>query len=350
MEGEAYNFILDWSIAVISLLYSYTIGMFMAQGTTRLLSLFPIILLFLYLPLNLHTMFFGGPTFFFMSWLGTFKLMLYAFGQGPLSSYPTLPISHFITIACLPIKIITKHETPSPQIKKRSAKDYASRVFLFLITLKANGYKEKMHPLLTTSIYAYYIFFGLELLLALAAYFARNLLGAELEPQFDHPHHATSVQNFWGKRWNLMVSSILRPSVYHPARVVFSHVVQKKWVSVPAVFTTFLVSGIMHEIIFYYLGRLNPTWEVTWFFVVQGVWVGTEIVIKKTTGQRFKPPPVVTRPLTLAFVVSTSFWLFFPPFLRFYPFARGCKEFLSLIGFFKHGRLMSSDDYACPYF
>ncbi|KAJ0682105.1 putative long-chain-alcohol O-fatty-acyltransferase [Helianthus annuus] len=353
MKGETYNLILDWSIALTSLLYCHTIGMFIAQGKTRFLAIFPVILLFLYLPLNLHSVFHCGLTFFFMSWLGSFKLILYAFGQGPLSSHPTLPLSHFITTACLPIKIIKNQPNPSHQITKvpqRSPKDYAPRVFLLFITLKAYSYKEKFHPLFATSIYAYYIFFALELLLALAASLARTVVGAELEPQFDEPHHATSVQNFWGKRWNLMVSSILRPTVYHPSRAVFSHLLPERWVSVPAVLATFLVSGIMHEMIFYYLGRLNPTWEVTWFFVLQGVWVGTEIVVKKTMGPRFQPPPVVSRALTLAFVMITSFWLFFPPFMRVDPFARFCRECLAVIGFFKHGHLISFVEYSCPYF
>ncbi|KAI3765322.1 hypothetical protein L2E82_15352 [Cichorium intybus] len=353
MEGEFYNFVLDWSLAVASLFYCHSIGMFIEQGTTRFVALFPVMFLFLYLPLNLHTMFFCGPTFFFISWLGSFKLILYAFGQGPLSSHPPLSLSHFIPTACLPIKIKRNQENPSDEITnkpQRSPKDYAPRIFILLISIKAYDYKSKLHPLLTTSIYAYYIFFWLELLLAVVASLARTLVGAELEPQFDDPHHATSVQDFWGKRWNLMVSSILRPTVYHPTRAIFSRVVPVRWVSVPAVFTTFLVSGIMHEVIFYYLGRLTPTWEVTWFFVIQGVWVGTEIVLKKTIGRQFELLPVVSRALTLMFVIITSFWLFFPPFLRLNPFARGCREAKAFAGFFKHGHLISPDQYSCTYF
>uniref|UniRef100_A0A2N9ISK3 Uncharacterized protein n=1 Tax=Fagus sylvatica TaxID=28930 RepID=A0A2N9ISK3_FAGSY len=30
------------------------------------------------------------------------------------------------------------------------------------------------------------------------------LVGVELEPQFDEPYLATSLQDFWGRRWNLM--------------------------------------------------------------------------------------------------------------------------------------------------
>lgn len=348
MEGEVHNLILDWSIALASLLYCHGVGRFIAQGTTRFFALFPVICLFLCLPLNLHSMFFCGLTSFFISWLGSFKLILFAFGKGPLSSDPPLPLSHFIFTACLPIKIIPNQEKPSAVKNKKSPRDYAPRILLFIVTLKAYSYRERIHPLLATCLYAYYLFFMLELLLALTASLARTVVGVELEPQFDEPHHATSVQNFWGKRWNLMVSSILRPTVYHPARAVFIHLVPQRWVSVPAVFATFLVSGIVHELIFYHLGRLAPTWEFTCFFVIQGVCVGIEIVIKKTMGQRFQPPPVVARTLTLSFVMLTSFWLFFPPFLQIDPYSRSCREIMAFLGFLKSGQMRSPTEYACP--
>lgn len=341
----------DWSVALASLLYCHGVGMFIAQGTTRFLALFPVICLFVCIPLNLNTMFFCGLTSLFISWLGSFKLILYAFGQGPLSSYPPLPLSHFIFTACLPIKIIRNdQENPSPQTTKKSPKEYAPRVLLFIITLKAYGFKDYLHPLLTTSLYAYYLFFMLELLLAMAASLARTMVGVQLEPQFDEPHHATSVQNFWGKRWNLMVSSILRPTVYQPARAMFSHLIPERWVSVPAVFTTFLVSGVVHELLFYYLGRFTPTWEMTWFFIVQGIWVGIEIVIKKTMAQWFDPLPFVARLLTLAFVMLTSYWLFFPPLLKLDPFDTSCREAMAFLGFFMNGQMLSPNELVCPIF
>ncbi|KAI3718639.1 hypothetical protein L6452_19518 [Arctium lappa] len=348
MGGELQNLVLDWSIALASLLYSHGVGMFIAQGTTRFLALFPVIYLFVSLPLNLYSMFCVGPTSFFMSWLGSFKLMLYAFGQGPLSSHPSLPLSHFISTACLPINITRNQKHPSRKITKKSPKDYTPRVLLFIIAIKMFDFKDHLHPILVTCLYAYYLFFILELLLAIAGWFARITVGVEIEPQFDEPHHATSVQNFWGKRWNLMVSGILRPTVYQPARTIFSYLVPERWVSVPAIFSTFLVSGIMHEMIFYYLGRLTPTYEVTWFFIVHGLWVGTEVVVKKTMDRRFDPPPAVTRPLTLTFVILTSFWLFFPPLLRIDPFGRACREAMAMAGFFKHGQQLSPNEYQCP--
>ncbi|XP_024967900.1 acyl-CoA--sterol O-acyltransferase 1-like [Cynara cardunculus var. scolymus] len=354
MGGEVCNLVVDWSIALTSLLYSHGVGMFIAQGTTRFLLLLPVICLFLFLPLNLTTIFFAGPTSFFLSWLGTFKLTLFAFGHGPLSPHPSLPLSHFIATACLPIKIIPKDQENSKKLTKKSHIDYAPEILLLFVVIKGYGYKDELriHPLLTMSCVAYYFLFMLVLFFAVAAFLVRTLLGVKLEPQFDEPQFATSVQNFWGKRWNLMVSDTLRGSIYLPARAVFSHLVPERWVSVPATFVTFLVSGIMHEMVFYYLGQdeYKPTWEVTWFFVIHGVLVGIEIVMKKTMDlQKFEPRPIVGIGLTWILFVGTSFWLFFPPFLRLDPCGRICKESMAFLRFVKDGHLLNPNEFACPF-
>ncbi|BBH00667.1 acyl-CoA sterol acyl transferase 1 [Prunus dulcis] len=81
---------------------------------------------------------------------------------------------------------------------------------------------------------------------------------------------------------------------------------------------TFIVSAIMHELIFYYLGRLPPTWEISWFFLLHGLCLVVEIAVKKAIAKRkkFQVPRLVSGPLTVAFVTGTVFWLFFPPLLR----------------------------------
>ena len=55
-----------------------------------------------------------------------------------------------------------------------------------------------------------YCFFDL-LLPCIAA--AAGALGMEAEPQFDRPYLASSLRDFWGRRWNLVVPAVLRPSV-----------------------------------------------------------------------------------------------------------------------------------------
>ncbi|PWA36660.1 hypothetical protein CTI12_AA597720 [Artemisia annua] len=350
MGGEVYNLIVDLSIALASLVYSHSVGMLISKGTARFLALFPVICVFVCLPLNLKTIIFAGPISFLLSWLGSFKLILYAFGQGPLSTDPALTLYHFIFAACLPIKIIRNQENASHQIKKKSYIDYAPKVILFILSIIGYGYKDYFHPLVTICFIAYSFVFMFVVSFNMIALLVGTILGVKLEPQFDEPHRATSVQNYWGKRWNLVVSDILRLIVYNPARAIFSYFFPERWVSVPAVMTTFLVSGIMHEMMFYHLGLYRPTWEVTWYFILQGLWIGMEIVIKKTLGKRLELPPILAWLITMTFLTLTTHWLFFPSFLRLDPLVTICKETMALIGFMKHGHLLSREEHACPFF
>ena len=116
-----------------------------------------------------------------------------------------------------------------------------------------------------------------------------------------------------------MVTSIVHVTIYNPTRCSMTHVVGHKWASLLAVFTTFVVSGLMHELIFYYMGRLRPAWEIMCFFLLHGFCLVVEIVLKKsffTVGNRWRLPCLISGPLTLGFVIITSLWLFFPQCFR----------------------------------
>ncbi|CAD6341452.1 unnamed protein product [Miscanthus lutarioriparius] len=161
--------------------------------------------------------------------------------------------------------------------------------------------KERTHP------YAAFVLFGVitycildSVLPCLAA--TGRALGMELEPQFNKPYLSASLEDFWGRRWNLMVSAVLRPSVYNPVRARLG---------VPAgVLATFLVSGLMHEVMAYYLTFRAPTGQVTAFFVLHGASMCAERWCACRWSAR--PPRVVATPLVVAFVVSTACWLFLP--------------------------------------
>ncbi|GKA80922.1 acyl-CoA--sterol O-acyltransferase 1-like protein [Tanacetum coccineum] len=354
MEGEVNNFIVVWVVVLVCLLYCYTIGKFIPKGTTRHLAISIVTCLFIWFPLNLNTIHLGGLTSFFIAWLANFKLILFAYGKGPLSSDPPLPLSRFIIMACLPIKPIC---TPSPlnprssvqETRKTGNKIFLVKVMLFGILLKVYDYHEYIHPILKMSLYCFHMYFMLEMALVILAYVARTLVQMESEPQFDEPYLATSLQDFWGKRWNLMVTSILHPTIYDPIHSFSTRFMPRKWASFIAVLTTFLVSGLMHEFIFYNIGRLETTGEVTCFFLLHGLLVGIEVNIKRAAKGKLCLPPVVSRPLTLACVLATCFWLFFPPFLRFKPDVRGCQESVAFLEFVTNGRLINPSNGSCPY-
>jgi len=79
-----------------------------------------------------------------------------------------------------------------------------------------------------------------------------------------------------------MATSILRVIVYNPTRRSMTRVVSHKWASLLAIFTTFVVSGLMHELIFCYMGHLRPTREIMCFFLPHGFCLVVEIVLKKS--------------------------------------------------------------------
>ncbi|MFQ6670119.1 hypothetical protein Gotur_035150, partial [Gossypium turneri] len=101
-----------------------------------------------------------------------------------------------------------------------------------------------------------------------------------------------------------------------PARAMFGLEIEPQWASLPAIIAVFVVSGLMHELIYYYLTRVAPTWEVTWFFILHGVAVAAEVVVKKVVPEKMRLHPVVSGASAMGFVAVTAVWLFFPQLLR----------------------------------
>lgn len=342
MEGEISNFIKVWLSVLVALCYCYVVGKKVGIGPKRLICFLPIVCLFLYLPLNLHSPHLGGVTGFFIAWLANFKLLLFAFGNGPLSSYLSFPL--FLAVSCLPIKIqknpspkshpdsqTAKKPDQNPQMKpKEGPLNYAVKGVLLAILVRAYDYSEFMHPRMILLLYSFHIYFLLELILAMGAALARALLGLELEPQFNEPYLATSLQDFWGKRWNLMVTNILRLTIYQPILNSSSNFIGREWAPLPAVLSTFLVSAAMHELMFYYLGRLRPNWEITWFFLIHGFCLAIEISLKKVLAGKFRLSRVVSGMATVAFVMITASWLFFPQLKRCKVDVRAFEEYAAI--------------------
>lgn len=345
MEGEIRNFLKVWLSIFFSLCCCYAIGKAIPKGKTRLLFLIPFVCLFFYLPLNLSTIFLGGNTAFYVAWLGNFKLLLFACGKGPLSSqYSSRSLLTFVSVACLPIKI---QENPPPKSQNqenqppviptdqthKSSLNYAIKGVLWAFLVVVHDYNEYIHPKIIMCLLCLHLYIFLDVVLALVAVLARTILGLELEPQFNEPHLSTSLQDFWGKRWNLMVSSILRQTVYEPTRNISTRVVGRRWSAIPAVMATFLLSAIMHEVMFYYLLRVKPTWEITWFFLLHGFCVTVEIAIKKALKGRWQLPRLISGLFTIGFVVVTSCWLFFPKPLQCRADVRAFEEYAALRAF-----------------
>ena len=318
MDDEIKSFIKVWSMAISSLCYCYFIVARMPKGVLRFLSLLPVLYLFLTIPFSLQSCYLGTPTAFLLTWLGNSKLLLFSIDKGPLSQPPN-NLFQFICIACLPIKI---KKDPFLSIVEKPRFLFVTKALLLAMILIAYDFKPNLHPYVLLGLYQCHFYLAIEIILTLAASPARLILGHRvLEPQFNEPYLATSLQDFWGRRWNLVTVSILHSTVYKPVCHWSQHIIGSGWAAdlarLLAVFMTFLVSGLMHEVLFYSLTRVPPTWEVTLFFIVQGICVIIEVVFKrKVMTDRWRLHRAVSRTLTIGFLVGTSVWLFLPQLLR----------------------------------
>ncbi|KAG0589662.1 hypothetical protein KC19_1G037700 [Ceratodon purpureus] len=216
--------------------------------------------------------------------------------------------------------------------------------FVFLgVIVYSYKYRDLMHVGVLALVYSFDIYVACSLIFEGIAAVVSPLMGIELEPAFDKPFVAHSLADFWGKRWNLLVSNLLRVSIYDPLlRILLwsqadlhkskatlglqEHSQEAATISAPpnyafnklpqlprsvATFACFLASGLMHELIFYNMTRSKPTWAVTFFFILNGAATILEGALRQNTKLRL--PKVVSIPLTLSFILVTAIWYFYPP-------------------------------------
>ncbi|KAK3432177.1 hypothetical protein EUGRSUZ_E03928 [Eucalyptus grandis] len=212
----------------------------------------------------------------------------------------------------------------------KSAINYGIKILLLATILRIYDYSDRLPQKVVWFLYILHIYICLEIILVAVAVAARATLGFELEPQFDEPYLSTSLQDFWGRRWNIMVTRILRPTVYEPLLAWASRAVGRRYAALPAVLGTFAVSALMHELIFYYLGRVPPNWEITWFFLFHGVCLMVEIAAKKELKLGLRLPRPAAAALTVGFVMLTAFWWFLPPLLRCRADERAFEEYAAV--------------------
>ncbi|KAM7495613.1 hypothetical protein LguiB_030222 [Lonicera macranthoides] len=318
MEGEIKNIVHVWLSIIASLCYCYFISSNIPKGFYRFVSLLPILSLFTFLPLYHSSPFNTAVTTLFITWLANSKLLLFAFDRGPLSSdHPRKSsLILFIALASFPIQI---RDGPPPSTPKKLPLNLAVEVLAFAILVSVlYRYKHLLllHPKTVMVLYCFLLFFLIDILITFSSNIIRVIVGLELEPASDEPYLSTSLQDFWGRRWNLMVTNTLRHTVFRPVRTACKPILGNDWAPIPAVLGAFAVSGLMHELLFFYVTRVTPTWEMTAFFVVHGVCVVLEFEVKRAFTGKCLLPGIVSGPLTVGFVVATSFWLFFPPVMR----------------------------------
>ncbi|KAM7492747.1 hypothetical protein LguiA_035668 [Lonicera macranthoides] len=259
MEGEIKNIIYVCLSIIASLGYCYFICSKIPKGFYRFVSLLPIFSLFTILPLSLSSAFSTAVTALFITWLANLKLLLFAFDGAPL--YPPKSLILFITLASFPIKIRSNGSRQSSKPKSKSKSNLkplnlAVEVLAFAILMSLLfRYKDLLHPTFLLLFYCCLVFLLVDILVAFSSAIVWILVGLELEPPSDEPYLSTSLQDFWGRRWNLMVSNTLRHTVFEPVRTACGPILGNDWAPIPAVLASFAVSGLMHELLFFYVTR-----------------------------------------------------------------------------------------------
>ncbi|PKA60034.1 putative long-chain-alcohol O-fatty-acyltransferase 4 [Apostasia shenzhenica] len=325
MEGEIEALLKVSAISSALMAYARFSSAKIPPGFLRLLFLLPVISSLFFLPLGFSSIHLRTISGFFLAWLAVFKLLLLSFDAGPLS--PSLPFLSFLPVALLPVNLRAATRRKPPHLLPTAIK---ALLFSFLVSFYSYRYRFPLFLLLL--LYCFHIYLTAELVYAGAAFLASGLLGLNLEPQFDAPYRTTSLQDFWGRRWNLVVTTVLRPSVYNPIR--------RRWGSAAGFLATFLVSGVMHELMVYYVTLAPPTGEMLCFFLLHGVCTVLEVRLKKAAGNReggWRVHPAAATGATLGFVVATGFRLFLPPMMRNGSDERVLEECEAMIGFFKKG-------------
>jgi Membrane bound O-acyl transferase family len=133
-------------------------------------------------------------------------------------------------------------------------------------------------------------------------YATYRLAGFRPPPLHRHPAASRSVQEFWGKRWNLTVSGWLGETFFRP--------LARRGLPVPGVLLAFFVSAVVHAYIWEVALGLGMAALMLGYFCVQGMIVGVELVLGVA---RWKPLPAHL--WTLVWMVGVS-PMFTEPLLR----------------------------------
>ncbi|CAH8314254.1 unnamed protein product [Eruca vesicaria subsp. sativa] len=312
MEEEIKRLVLVYISAIISVSYCYYIPSKIKAGTPRLLSILPVCVQLFVFPMLFSSPLLIFTIMFTLTGMGTFKLILFAFDKGPLFPLPT-SLFRFMCFTLFPIERLRKN----PKFQSTSPTwVFSTKVAIcaMMLMLHMRGYKHNLPTIMLWVLYPLYFYLSLEISLNTIKFLLTIILGCDLEPVFDEPYLATSLQDFWGRRWNPMVSSLLRSAIYAP-------LVGKSKSDLAMFiggFTTFVISGLIHELLFFHTsGYEMPSGEITLFYVLHGFCTAIEMVVKRSTfGQRRAVRPVVSRLLTMTFMIVTSGWLYFPQILR----------------------------------
>jgi hypothetical protein len=128
-------------------------------------------------------------------------------------------------------------------------------------------------------------------------------MGFQVEKLWDCPVAATSLDDFWGRRWNRIVPGLLREVVFYP--------VARRAGARFALFAVFLYSGFYHEFLSFWAG--SGYGGPTLYFLLQYLGVAAENA--RPVRRRLRAHPWLGRAWTFAVVVLPAGLILQPTFV-----------------------------------
>jgi hypothetical protein len=298
-------------------------------------------------------------------WLTNSKLLQWSLNRGPLPDFathtslsPSSSSSIFSFLQVAAILLIPITPILSPTIKRVGSKGRLQEeagnfetLFLFWLlklalvaTVVASLLLYDLPPFIRTCIYSMGLYGLLSAVMDGPAAMVTALLGLKCSPHFDHPWRATSVASFWSKRWDLAAGNTLRQLVYDPIieRKLIGHrayttdssgsrrstrssssVKERSSSPTPATtsmytqllgtFASFIISGLVHECIFFYLQShfTGGCWLI--FFSIQPLaMIAERLLLLDLLKQRLgvHVPDVVRIVWSVGFLLVSGHYLF----------------------------------------
>lgn len=267
-------------------------------------------------------------------WVANFKIIALALNRGSLT-HEDLSLSQFVFLYSLPITAQSNAKATKAGAKSNNRINHSAgtnaelagkwvlKAVLLIVIVYILSSKPKWLPVLLRELTeAFMLYWFLGVLMDGPAALMGWGMGMSISPHFDAPYLSASMSEFWSKRWNLTVGNTLRFLCYdpvHEGRLIASDKPYKvsKLRSAAAICWTFVVSGLMHEFLIWYLEPRAATGEWLTFFVLQGPLLLAETSLKKVCRQHnLSLPRPVSIFLTLLIQLLLADRFFFPPSIR----------------------------------
>lgn len=157
---------------------------------------------------------------------------------------------------------------------------------------KEEGFGIYFKQLLVSYMYGLGLFCFLGAGMDISGSIVSSVFNIDLKPNFEMPFASTSHCEFWSQRWNITTASLLKQLIYDPiceARLVRnegSYEQQQKFKPLVKFFgiaMTFLVSGLMHDVVLFAITREK---RIIWSYYF---WYGAIFVLVEHTASMVMP-------------------------------------------------------------